>query len=141
MEFRLLQVDDYNRGFLQLLEQLTVVDADNISFEEFKNHYDKIQSIIYVIHDTKMDLIVGTGSLFIEYKYIHKLGSVGHIEDIIIDVNYRNKGFGKKIINILIDLAKKKSCYKVILDCDINNATYYEHIGFLNKGNYMALYY
>lgn len=141
MEYRLLQLDDYYRGFLQLLEQLTIVDADNITFDDFKNHYKKVQSIIYVIYDKENDLIIGTGSVFIEYKYIHKLGSVGHIEDVVINENYRKKGFGKKLISILLLTAKQNGCYKVILDCDSKNTTYYENIGFLNKGNYMALYY
>ena len=140
MEFRLLQLDDYYKGFLQLLEQLTTVDANNISFEEFKNQYNKMQSTVYVIYDTQNDTIIGTGSLLIEHKFIHKLGSVGHIEDIVIDKNYRNNGLGKKIIDTLINIAKNNGCYKVILDCDIKNTTYYEHIGFLNKGNYMAIY-
>lgn len=140
MDYRLLHVDDYYRGFLQLLEQLTSVDAANISYNDFIIQYNKIKSFIYVIHDMETDKIVGTGAIFIEHKFIHKLGSVGHIEDVVIDEQYRSKGLGKTLLGKLIEKAKENNCYKIILDCDIKNTSYYEYNGFLNKGNYMAKY-
>ena len=141
MEYRLLQLEDYHRGFLQLLEQLTTVQADSITFDDFKSQYNKVRSTVYVVHDKELDLIIGTGSILIEHKYIHKLGSVGHIEDIVVDKKFRQRGLGKKIIDCLINIATNNNCYKVILDCDITNTSYYEHIGFVNKGNFMAKYF
>ena len=140
MEYRLLETNDYYKGFLQLLEQLTTVDSANISYDEFVNQYNKIKSLIYVICDTNTNCIIGTGSIFIENKFIHKLGSVGHIEDVVIDSRYRSKGLGTMIIKKLVNVAKENNCYKIILDCDIKNTSYYEHIGFTNKGHCMALY-
>lgn len=46
------------------------------------------------------------------------MGLVAHIEDIIIDSNYRKQGLGKKIINELINISTQSNCYKIILDCN-----------------------
>ena len=40
LNFRLLEKEDYNRGYLELLKQLTVIG--NISNEKFNDIFDKI---------------------------------------------------------------------------------------------------
>jgi glucosamine-phosphate N-acetyltransferase len=140
MEYRLLQVDDYYRGFLQVLEQLTIVNSDSISYEDFKKQFNKHNSDIYVIHDTHNNKIVGTGSIYMEHKFIHKLGTVGHIEDVVIDKEYRNMKLGKQLIDKLVNIGKTNGCYKIVLYCDFETTSFYEYNGFTNKGNYVALY-
>ena len=84
----------------------------------------------------KVDLI-GTGTIFFEPKLIHGGKSVGHIEDIVVDNKYRNKGIAKKIINHLKEMS---DCYKVILDCNDTLINFYESCGFKKYGNQMAMY-
>ncbi|ARF10577.1 acetyltransferase GNAT family protein [Hokovirus HKV1] len=139
MLIRKLEKNDYHNNFLQLLSQLTIIDFNNITFEQFSKHFDKINSDIYVIIlDNK---VIGCGTLLIEQKFIHNLSSVGHIEDIVIDNNYRNKGYGKIIIEYLVLKAKNEGCYKVILDCDEKNVEFYKKCNFIEKGKEMALYF
>lgn len=45
-----LDKSDYHNGFLQLLEQLTTVDAKEISHGAFCNHCDKLKSKVFVIY-------------------------------------------------------------------------------------------
>ena len=133
-----LQPNDYYNGFLQLLEQLTSVDANNITYEDFINQFNKMKSKVFVIKDgTK---IVATASIFIEEKFIHKLSSVGHIEDVVVDVNSRNEGLGKQLIDYCIAYAKGNNCYKIILDCATKNIKFYEKCGFENKNVQMSIY-
>ena len=63
------------------------------------------------------DKIVGTGALVVERKFIHNLGSVGHIEDIAVARDQQGKKLGLRIIQALDFVAEKVGCYKVSL-CD-----------------------
>ena len=54
MEFRNLQKNDFNLGYLDLLSQLTEVNKNNISFEKFSNFINKLDEnhkIIIIILD------------------------------------------------------------------------------------------
>ena len=59
--------------------------------------------------------------------------SIGFIENVITDTEYRGKGIGKKIMENAIKYAKGQNCYKVILQSG-NKRTdahgFYESIGF-----------
>ena len=59
--------------------------------------------------------IVGTGALVVERKFIHNLGSVGHIEDIAVARDQQGKKLGLRIIQALDFVAEKVGCYKVSL--------------------------
>ena len=71
-----LDSSDFNRGFLQLLEQLTVVNTDSITHEQFCEQCDRMTSDVYVIRDISSNKVVAAGSIFIEKKFIHGLSSV-----------------------------------------------------------------
>ena len=136
-----LEKVDYHRNFLQLLEQLTVVNIEDISYEDFCKRFDEMKATTYVVRNVSIDKIVAAGSLFVEKKFIHGLGSVGHIEDVVVDKDYRNMGFGKNIINKLVTCANEEGCYKVILDCSSENVGFYKKCEFKNKGVEMGLYF
>jgi glucosamine-phosphate N-acetyltransferase len=135
---RRLELDDYNKGFLELLEELTIVNRHMITYEKFEDTFNRTSNEIYVIVEN--DIIVGTGSILIEYKFIRELGKVGHIEDIVVDTEHRGNGYGKIMIEYLIESANKNKCYKIILDCSEENVGFYEKCGFLKKGVEMAKY-
>lgn len=136
-----LNKTDYDKGFLQLLEQLTHVGADSIMFEDFCKHYDSLKSEIYVIRNISTNKIVASGSILVEPKFIHGLSYVGHIEDVVVDQEYRKLGLGKAIINHLVSVAKDRGCYKVILNCSEKNRPFYENCGFIKKEHEMTLYF
>jgi glucosamine-phosphate N-acetyltransferase len=132
-----LKVEDYNL-YLSLLENLTEVNKENITLEDFKKRINETLDIVHIIrYDNK---IVASGSLFIMKKFVHCLGNVGQIEDIIVDPNYRGLGLGKKIINYLVEKAKDANCYKVILNSKESNVNFYKKIGFEIKEHQMVQY-
>jgi glucosamine-phosphate N-acetyltransferase len=137
MILRKLEINDYHLGLIELLSQLT--NCDNIDFNTFKNQYLKLKNNynIYVIE--KNNKIIGYGCLYIDYKFYRNCKNVGHIEDIIIDKEYRNNGYSKLILNKLIDISKNSNCYKLILMCDSQYIEYYKKFGFNIKGNNMIL--
>lgn len=139
---RKLQKEDYNNGFLQLLEQLTVVNPKDITYDIFCDQFDKVINEVYVVEDLDQSgKLVASGSVLIEPKFIRNLGSVGHIEDIVVDKQMRGHGLGKLIVLHLVQVAQEKGCYKVILDCSEDNYGFYDKCEFIKKGLEMAKYF
>jgi GNAT superfamily N-acetyltransferase len=62
--------------------------------------------------------------------------SIGFIENVITDIEYRKKGIGKQIMKNAIQYAKEQNCYKVVLQSG-NKRTdahkFYESMGFDGK--------
>ena len=85
------------------------------------------------------DKVVGAATLFIEPKFIHNGGNVGHIEDVVVDKNYQGKKIGEKIIKYLLEEAKTNGCYKTILDCSDEVKPFYEKLGFKHNANALRL--
>tara|TARA_Y100000389_G_scaffold200460_2_gene240955 strand:- start:18778 stop:19059 length:282 start_codon:yes stop_codon:yes gene_type:complete len=90
--------------------------------------------------------LVGIATLHLEKKIIHNGKYVGHIEDVVIDVNHRKHGLSKGLIREIINIAKTRNCYKVILNCEdylINHykSLFNEHLMYKQKQqNMLALY-
>ncbi|RYR53206.1 hypothetical protein Ahy_A06g028206 [Arachis hypogaea] len=141
---RRLEMSDKGKGFIELLQQLSV--CDSVSDKEFEDRFRELSSlgddhVICVIEDHVSKKIIATGSVFIEKKFLRNCGKVGHIEDVVVDSSTRGKQLGKKIINFLTDHARSMGCYKVILDCSIENKLFYEKCGFKQKEIQMVRYF
>lgn len=133
-DLRPLREDDFLNGFFDTLSNLSEIGDINKNSERIKEifkelSYNKNFKII-VAEDKENHKIIGTATLFIEQKFIHDGGKVGHIEDVAIKKGFQNKGLGKEIIKELIEIAREEKCYKVILDCDEKVSRFYEKIGF-----------
>ena len=140
-EIRKLKEEDYYIGFLELLEQLTTVSAKEISFVDFAKQYSQLKSVVFIIVNLEHNKIIGTASILIEPKFIHKLGSVAHIEDVVVDGEFRGHGLGKILIDECITYAQKNNCYKTILSCSKTNIEFYQKCGFDKKNVEMSLYF
>ncbi|KAL7155654.1 hypothetical protein ABFS83_03G090800 [Erythranthe nasuta] len=143
-EVRKLEISDKDKGFVDLLQQLTVCGA--ISNEAFDARFHELAKcgddhLICVIEDKDLGKIVATGSVFIEKKFIRNCGKVGHVEDVVVDSSVRGKKLGKKVIEFLSDYARGIGCYKVILDCSVDNVPFYERCGFKQKEVQMVKYF
>ena len=58
------------------------------------------------------------------------------IEEIIIDGNYRNKGYGKKMIEQINTFAKENECTRIELNCwsfNKNAINFYNKLGFAEQ--------
>ncbi|KAI8112596.1 hypothetical protein M9434_003917 [Picochlorum sp. BPE23] len=140
---RLLDKDDYSKGYLTLLSQLTTVGE--YSKEQFQQRWEEINARsdtyrIYVIEDTAKNTIIGTATLLVELKFIRGCNSCGHIEDVVVDSSYRGKQLGKRLIDRLREDAKEMKCYKIILDCSESNQAFYEKCGLQRKEIQMVEY-
>ncbi|GAO18791.1 uncharacterized protein UV8b_05900 [Ustilaginoidea virens] len=144
---RALRPGDFDTGFLDCLRVLTTVgDMTKDQFEQqFRRMQQQQNYYIVVIEDTsrpdKTRSVVATGALMIEHKFIHSLGSVGHIEDIAVAKDQQGKKLGLRLIQALDRVAEALGCYKCILDCNDSNEGFYVKCGFRRAGLQMAHYY
>ncbi|KAI8973229.1 acyl-CoA N-acyltransferase [Mycotypha africana] len=134
---------DYDRGYLDVLSVLTEVgqhtrESWNSQFQFMKKHNDTYFTI--TITDEKTNRIAATGTILIEHKFVHFNGCVGHIEDIAVDASHQGKKLGLRVIEALKYIGQVNGCYKVILDCNVNNIPFYEKCGFTPKESQMAWY-
>jgi GNAT superfamily N-acetyltransferase len=72
---------------------------------------------------------------------LRNCGKVWQIEDVVVDSSSRGKQLGNKEINFLIDHARSIGCYKVILNCSVENRIFYEKCGFKQKEVQMGMYF
>jgi glucosamine-phosphate N-acetyltransferase len=134
---REIEEGDLDRGFLEVLDNLR--KASDLEGHKAKEVLEKIkQNPNHRIHvAVDGNKIVGTTTLFIEQKFIHGGGLVGHIEDVVVRKDCEGTGIGIKLVLSLLEYAKMRQCYKTILDCNDNVKPFYEKIGFKYESNCM----
>ena len=128
---------DIDNGFLESLDSLR--NASDLNKDTARDILKKIiVNPDHVIHVAEVDgKVVGSTTLLIEQKFIHKGGKVGHIEDVVVSKEFEGRGIGIKLVTSLLEVAKTENCYKTILDCKNELIPFYERIGFKQESNQM----
>ncbi len=116
---------------IELLQQISKFKVPEFNKRDIWKNFSN-QSNVYSLVALVEKKIVGYGSLVIEKKI--RGGKMGHIEDIVSHKNYKKKDIGKTIVNGLFEIAKKKGCYKVSLQCTEHNVSFYEKCNYLKSG-------
>ncbi|XP_017967414.1 probable glucosamine 6-phosphate N-acetyltransferase isoform X2 [Drosophila navojoa] len=133
LQVRPLKDTDYDRGFLQLLSQLT--NVGNITRTQFLTRFSQMKAsgdyYVTVIEDTRKGEIIGAASLIIERKFIHNCAVRGRLEDVVVNDTYRGKQLGKLIVVTVSLLAEHLGCYKMSLDCKDKLIKFYETLGYV----------
>lgn len=143
---RPLASTDYSRGHLDVLRSLTSADdcgagAWEERFRELsRSNQSASKYFIVVVVAKDTDRLVATGTVFLEPKFLRKLATAGHIEDIAVDSSMQGKGIGKVLIAALTSLSEQSGAYKTFLDCSPDNVPFYSKCGYENKGVNMAKY-
>lgn len=139
---RSLEVEDYDRGFIRCLNELTI--PVNITKKQFETQFSLVTRSgnyrIVVAYDPGEDRIIGTGTLFVEQKFIRGCARKGHIEDVVVLEEKRGLGIGKEIVRTLMDISKSIGCYKTALVCDPKNVEFYKRCGLTEKEREMIVY-
>jgi len=139
---REIKKTDLNNNFFTLLTQLsgqlTSYDSD-ILWNEYTKNPNHITFVDEIKEAGKPASILATSSVLIESKFLHCGSKVGHIEDVVVDKDARGSGLGQKIVEHCIEYARKKGCYKVILDCSNKNVPFYINCGMYLSENCMRI--
>ena len=125
-------------GLLETLSHMR--ETGNISIENRIKILKKIDyqdsHIFVAINNTE---IIGTSTVLIEQKYIRNGACVCHIEDVSVNKRFIGLGIGKSVMKESIKYAKKRNCYKIILDCSNEVKPFYEKFGFKKEDNHMRI--
>ena len=126
INFRLIKEEDINDVFI-LLNQLKKIDLENIDRKKAWNDFNSNTSSnsIVGIYNNR---IVAYGSVVIENKIRGEVA--GHIEDIVVDTKVRGKMVGVSLIKELIEISRKKGCYRITLFCNKKLINFYSRNGF-----------
>lgn len=126
INFRLVKEEDINDVFI-LLNQLKKIDLENIDRKKAWNDFNSNTSSnsIVGIYNNR---IVAYGSVVIENKIRGEVA--GHIEDIVVDSEVRGKMVGVSLIKELIEISRKKGCYRITLFCNEKLVNFYSRNGF-----------
>ena len=126
INFRAIKEQDVDQVFI-LLNQLKKIELDNIDRNKAWNDFNSNTSSnsIVGIYNNK---IVAYGSVVIENKIRGEVA--GHIEDIVVDKEVRGKMIGVLLIKELIEVARKKGCYRITLFCKEELINFYSRNGF-----------
>lgn len=138
---RKLKSEDYDNGFIDCLEELTVVgDVTKAMFlQRFEER--KKQGILTVVAVcNKTSKILGTASMFYEPKFIHKCSLKAYIEDVSVAPFAQKRGIGGKLVLYLEEKALEDGCYKLILTCSEDNKEFYQKMNFKKVEIAMAIY-
>ena len=142
----------------ELLNKDTTVELYNYYKEQLENLYNQLspnndfkpmkdnifidfvnRSNVYVFVNEKIQ-IYGVITALYERKLIHNGGIVCHIEDFVVHEKQRKNNIGRELLNHVIEDAKKKGCYKIILDCTSQMEYFYIKFGFSSKNIQMSMY-
>lgn len=138
MKIRLIKESDLNHGFIECLEtmgkaQTKLTDMLDILKQRKKN---KIKT--FVVEDKDSSKIIASASLIIEPKFRYT-ENCGHLEDVCVHPDYQKRGIGTKLIHYIVQYAKKKKCYKIILNCNDQNLNFYTKLNFVKHQNGLRL--
>ena len=136
-ELRPLEQGDFTRGFLETLENLVPVGlTPEEAIHIWRGRNAAGVRTVVAVED---DQVIGTATLILEHKFLHRGGTIGHIEDVAVHPRHEGKGVGRAVVSFLIEIARQSGCYKVILSCNDQNLAFYQKLGFRRHDNGMRI--
>jgi glucosamine-phosphate N-acetyltransferase len=137
LNIRLAREED-SKEIVRILSQLSDCSQTIDYVAEMIIKYQEESNISrYVMEDDNK--IVAIGNILFEQKISHSSFLAAHIEDVVVDKDYRRKGLGQELIAFLVEKAREAKAYKIILDCDRDKVSFYERCGFYENGVAMRL--
>lgn len=128
LTIRELNALDLARGFLETLARLANVGLDP---EQARQVFrSRLRAGIHTYIALDSNRVVGTTSLLLEQKFIHRGGRCGHIEDVVVHPEYNGRGVGGALVRHATQRARDLGCYKVILSCFESLVPFYEQLGY-----------
>jgi GNAT superfamily N-acetyltransferase len=138
LEIRKATTDDIPM-ILELFAQKDIDNGEVLSIDEANGIFNKFKlypnySLYLAMIDNK---VVGTFELLIMDNLAHKGSKSGIVEDVVVDLEYRSKGIGGKMMEYAIMICREFGCYKLTLSSSIHRERahmFYENLGFKKHG-------
>ena len=127
---RELQEADLTHCLSDTLSGLAEVGLSTAELRNIMDERRRAGTRTFVAIDPASDEVVGTASLIVERKFIHRGGRSGHIEDVSVRRGYQGQGVGSALVQHAVNEARRLGCYKVILNCHEQLVPLYARMGF-----------
>lgn len=130
------------------LEMLRIVNDLNENYEfssDFKKEVSDYfingnQDTVIAIDEENENKIIGCATLsyiYIMPTFSHPSGKRGHLMNVYTNENYRRQGIAQKMINMLLEEAKKRKLTEISLDATEMGKPLYKKIGFIKNDSGM----
>jgi GNAT superfamily N-acetyltransferase len=136
IQIDILQKNDYI-DYLNLMKQFRPIEY-TISFENFCQYYDIIFRNSEIFVARLNDKIVGSITVIYDQKFINNYALYAHIEDVVVDEDYRTLKIGSKLIEHVKIRCIEKNCRKCSLVCSKEISSFYLKNHFEEKGIHMS---
>jgi glucosamine-phosphate N-acetyltransferase len=86
------------------------------------------------------DSVVGFCSLTLKNN-LWQAGTLGVIDELVVDQQYRGKGIGKSLIEHMTEVALQNRCKRIELDSSFHRVEahqFYEHLGFVKRAYWFS---
>ena len=126
--------EDYNEIYNLLIQLWPDKKVDKEKTRVIFQNGLKNNSTKYLIarHDIN---IIGFISLSIKNS-LWQEGNIGHVDELVVDMNYRKKGAGSLLLVAITNLAKENECKRLELDSAFHRKDahkFYQNKGFENR--------
>lgn len=139
MIIKILEPNDNILDYIECIKELNNPGVALSTPEEIKyslgERPSNILTFVGVIDDNR---IVASATVIMEKKLRYN-NLCCHIEDVGVHPDFRNKGYGRDIVEYCIKVAKSNNCYKIKLNCVDSLIKFYEKLGFELNGNHMFI--
>jgi glucosamine-phosphate N-acetyltransferase len=135
MIIREFQQEDIEKGLLETYQEVWKIDEiSEITLHNF------LATDNYMVVAEDEGEIIGTATLHFQRKLIRNGGIAAFIEDVAVREKYRGQGIGAKLVEHLVEEARKSGCYKVNLSCFPERVAFYERCGLKQESITMRYY-
>ncbi|KAE9968059.1 hypothetical protein EG327_011200 [Venturia inaequalis] len=133
---------DYGRGYMDVLRVVGRTGWVGEDVWEERCEWLRTMSSTYfiLVVVNSEDRIVASGTLMMERKFVHNLGTVGHVEDIAVARDQKGKKMGLRVLEALVHVAQTAGCYKTMVNCAEANEAFHAQCGFVREGSQMMLH-
>lgn len=124
--------------YIEYLDLINEFRPSKFTEDQFKDTLKLINlnSHIFVIQlNTKL---IATATIIFEHKFIHNISKYSQIEDVCVKEEFRKNGYGKILINYLIEVSKNNKCKKINLVCNNDIIKFYKSCNFDEKSIHMS---
>lgn len=134
LQIRQCHSGDFNEVILLLRQLWTDKAVDPTSLQPIFDRALVSDSKTYLVV-TDENRVIGFGSLSLKDD-LWPEGRVAYLDELVVDTEYRSKGIGARLLQRLIDTARRKGCYRIELTSAFyrkDSHRFYERHGFASR--------
>jgi len=131
---------DDMRGIYNCLRQMVTFIPDSSEWPSLGRRFFEQQCVSAFVAESSdqggRQQIVGYASVCFETKI--RGGTIGHVEDVVVDSKFRRGGVGLMLVRAMQSEARMRGAYRLYLECSDENTRFYSEAGFNRSGVSMS---